>query len=178
MSKPESEEIKRVPVTNGAKAAVASETPEGQKEQRAEVGIPVPPVLFMADHFGYADGVSCGLTTYFLQIIPALLNAGIDLMVPSFLREPHVAADELHQYGVKPIFLSARVTPSCPPARCENAPVEYSCRRRVSGRRARDNLRPQALAERPGDTSGFNGAWDGWAHVRGEGTSRHVEDDG
>jgi glycosyltransferase involved in cell wall biosynthesis len=107
MSKPESEEIKRVPLTNGAKAVVVSETSERQKEHRAEVGIPMPPVLFMADHFGYPDGVSHGVTTYFLQIIPALLNAGIDLTA-CFLREPHAAAEELHQYGVKPIFLSAR----------------------------------------------------------------------
>jgi glycosyltransferase involved in cell wall biosynthesis len=66
----------------------------------------LPPVLFMADHFGYADGVAHGVTTYFLHILPALVQQGIDLKTV-FLREPHPAAAGLLPYGIEPIFLSA-----------------------------------------------------------------------
>ena len=66
----------------------------------------LPPVLFMADHFGYADGVAHGVTTYFLHILPALVQQGVDLKAV-FLREPHPAAAGLLPYGITPLFLSA-----------------------------------------------------------------------
>jgi glycosyltransferase involved in cell wall biosynthesis len=66
----------------------------------------LPPVLFMADHFGYADGVAHGVTTYFLHVLPALVQQGIDLKAV-FLREPHPAAAGLLPHGITPIFLSA-----------------------------------------------------------------------
>ena len=66
----------------------------------------LPPVLFMADHFGYADGVAHGVTTYFLHILPALVQQGIDLKAV-FLREPHPAAAGLVAHGITPIFMSA-----------------------------------------------------------------------
>jgi len=50
--------------------------------------------------------VSHGGTAYFLNVIPALLRAGVDLTV-CMLREPHPAAQELERYGAAPIFLSA-----------------------------------------------------------------------
>lgn len=66
----------------------------------------LPPVLFMADHFGYADGVAHGVTTYFLHVLPVLVQQGIDLKAV-FLREPHPAAAGLLPHGITPIFLSA-----------------------------------------------------------------------
>jgi glycosyltransferase involved in cell wall biosynthesis len=65
----------------------------------------LPPVLIVADHFGYPSGVSHGLTTYFLHVLPALRKAGVELTA-CFLRDPHPAAEELHQHGIEPIFLS------------------------------------------------------------------------
>ncbi len=67
----------------------------------------VPPILMLGDHFGYAGGVAHGATVYFLNVLPALKQAGIDLTV-CFLREPHPAADALRKAGIEPIFLSAR----------------------------------------------------------------------
>lgn len=67
----------------------------------------VPPVLFIADHFGYPAGVAHGATTYFIEVLPALVNAGVDLTA-CFLREPHPAAELLRQHGVNPNFLSAQ----------------------------------------------------------------------
>ncbi len=67
----------------------------------------VPPVLIMGDHLGYSAGVAHGVTTYFLQVLPALAAKGINLKA-CFLREPHPAADELREHGIEPTFLSAR----------------------------------------------------------------------
>jgi glycosyltransferase involved in cell wall biosynthesis len=66
----------------------------------------LPPVLFLADHFGYPGGVAHGASTYFTEVLPALVNAGVDLTV-CFLREPHPAAETIRQQGVSPTFLSA-----------------------------------------------------------------------
>ncbi len=66
----------------------------------------VPPVLFLGDHFGYAEGVAHGVTIYFLNVIPALAAAGVEVAA-CFLREPHAAAAGLGATGVEPVFLSA-----------------------------------------------------------------------
>jgi glycosyltransferase involved in cell wall biosynthesis len=66
----------------------------------------LPPVMVLADHIGYADGVRHGVTTYLLHVLPLLAAAGLELTV-CFLRAPHEAAAELHARGIRPIFLSA-----------------------------------------------------------------------
>lgn len=66
----------------------------------------IPPVLFLGDHFGYASGVAHGGTAYFLNVIPALVDAGIDISA-CFLREAHPAAAGLRDSGVEPVFLGA-----------------------------------------------------------------------
>jgi glycosyltransferase involved in cell wall biosynthesis len=66
----------------------------------------LPPVMVLGDHFGYPGGVAHGVTSYFLQVLPALRAAGIDLTV-CFLREPHPAAEALRGHGIDPVFLSA-----------------------------------------------------------------------
>jgi glycosyltransferase involved in cell wall biosynthesis len=63
-------------------------------------------VMFLGDHFGYPSGVVHGVTTYFLNVLPALQEAGVSLAA-CFLRDPHPAAVGLIQAGVTPIFLSA-----------------------------------------------------------------------
>ena len=66
----------------------------------------LPPIMILADHFGYADGVRHGVTTYFVHVLPLLAAAGVDLTV-CFLRAPHAAADDLRAHGIDPIFLDA-----------------------------------------------------------------------
>jgi glycosyltransferase involved in cell wall biosynthesis len=63
-------------------------------------------VLVVADHFGYPGGVSHGVTTYFLHVLPALVAAGVDVTA-CFLREAHPAASQLRERGIEPIFLGA-----------------------------------------------------------------------
>jgi len=63
-------------------------------------------VLVVADHLGYPGGVVHGVTTYFLEVLPALARAGVDLTV-CYLREPHPAAESLRAHGIEPTFLSA-----------------------------------------------------------------------
>lgn len=66
----------------------------------------VPPnVLIVGDHFGYPGGVHHGVTTYFLEVLPALVKAGVRLSA-CFLRERHPAAEALRDFGIEPIFLS------------------------------------------------------------------------
>lgn len=77
----------------------------------AEVPVPpivsdLPPVMIVADHIGYADGVRHGVTTYLLHVLPLLAQAGIDLTV-CFLRAPHAASSELNARGIRPVFLGA-----------------------------------------------------------------------
>jgi glycosyltransferase involved in cell wall biosynthesis len=62
--------------------------------------------MIVADHLGYAGGVVHGVTTYFLEVLPALVEAGVALTV-CYLREPHPAADGLRERGIAPVFLSA-----------------------------------------------------------------------
>lgn len=66
----------------------------------------LPPVMVLADHFGYADGVRHGVTTYLLHVLPLLARAGVRLTV-CFLRAPHPAARELRARGIRPVFLDA-----------------------------------------------------------------------
>lgn len=66
----------------------------------------LPPVMILADHFGYADGVRHGVTTYLLHVLPPLIAAGIDLTV-CFLRAPHAAAEDLQTMGIRPVFFDA-----------------------------------------------------------------------
>src|SRR5512146_50291 len=66
----------------------------------------LPPVMILADHIGYADGVRHGVTTYLLHVLPLLASAGVELTV-CFLRGPHAAAADLHAQGIRPIFLDA-----------------------------------------------------------------------
>jgi glycosyltransferase involved in cell wall biosynthesis len=66
----------------------------------------LPPVMVLADHFGYAAGVRHGVTTYLLHVLPLLAAAGIDLTV-CFLRAPHPAAAELRARGIRPVFFDA-----------------------------------------------------------------------
>jgi glycosyltransferase involved in cell wall biosynthesis len=68
--------------------------------------IGLPPVMVLADHFGYAGGVRHGVTTYLLHVLPLLAAAGVDLTV-CFLRAPHAAAAELRARGIQPVFLDA-----------------------------------------------------------------------
>jgi glycosyltransferase involved in cell wall biosynthesis len=85
---------------------MSSEPPESTALNNVEPH-PLPPVMVLGDHFGYPGGIPHGVTSYFLQVLPALRAAGIDLTV-CFLREPHPAADALREHGIFPIFLSAR----------------------------------------------------------------------
>src|SRR6185437_14244666 len=66
----------------------------------------LPPIMILADHFGYADGVRHGVTTYFLHVLPLLAAAGIELTV-CFLRAPHAAAADLQAQGIRPVFFDA-----------------------------------------------------------------------
>ena len=80
-------------------------------ERRSAVAEPLvatdlPPVMILADHFGYAGGVRHGVTTYLVHVLPPLIAAGVDLTV-CFLRAPHAAAEDLHAMGVHPVFFDA-----------------------------------------------------------------------
>jgi len=82
---------------------------EGPSEASARHGQSprrLPRVMIVADHLGYAGGVMHGVTTYFLEVLPALVEAGVELTV-CYLREPHPAADGLRERGIAPVFLSA-----------------------------------------------------------------------
>lgn len=62
-------------------------------------------VLFLSDHLGYPDGVTTGATTYFLNVLPPLKAAGVDLHV-CFLRDRHPTADQLENRDIFPVFLN------------------------------------------------------------------------
>jgi glycosyltransferase involved in cell wall biosynthesis len=70
------------------------------------VATDLPPIMILADHFGYAAGVRHGVTTYLLHVLPPLMAAGLDLTV-CFLRAPHAAAEDLHAMGIRPVFFDA-----------------------------------------------------------------------
>lgn len=62
-------------------------------------------LLFLSDHLGYSEGVIHGATTYFLNVLPLLKAAGIDLYV-CFLRNRHPVAEKLEEQGIRPVFLN------------------------------------------------------------------------
>jgi glycosyltransferase involved in cell wall biosynthesis len=66
----------------------------------------LPPIMVLADHFGYAGGVRHGVTTYLLHVLPVLAAAGVEMTV-CFLRAPHAAAADLHALGIRPVFFDA-----------------------------------------------------------------------
>jgi len=70
-------------------------------------GTHLPNVMFVADKLGYPGGVSYGITTYCLHVLPALVKAGVPLTA-CFFREPHPAGEALEALGVRTVFLSAR----------------------------------------------------------------------
>lgn len=63
-------------------------------------------VLFLADHLGLPDGGVHGVTTYLLDVLPALQSAGIDVAA-CFLRDPHPAAEVLRRHGIAVHFLGS-----------------------------------------------------------------------
>jgi glycosyltransferase involved in cell wall biosynthesis len=71
-----------------------------------------PRILFIADTLGYPGGVAHGCTSYYLEVLPALVEAGVRLTT-CFLRDPHPAAVALRDHGVESTFLStSRWNPS------------------------------------------------------------------
>lgn len=79
---------------------------ERQPEAPDRLATDLPPIMILADHFGYADGVRHGVTTYLIHVLPPLIAAGIDLTV-CFLRAPHAAAEDLRAMGIRPVFFDA-----------------------------------------------------------------------
>jgi glycosyltransferase involved in cell wall biosynthesis len=106
---------------------VSDQSESGLQASPAPIASSLPPVLFMADHFGYPSGVSHGLTTYFLHILPALVKAGVDLTA-CFLREPHPAAEQLRDSGIEPVFLSTGKLDVLVPFRIAALAKERGCR--------------------------------------------------
>lgn len=64
-------------------------------------------VLFLTDHLGPPDGGVHGVTTYFLDVLPALKATGIEVGA-CFLRAPHPAAESLQAHGIQVRFLDTR----------------------------------------------------------------------
>ena len=62
-------------------------------------------VLALSDHLGHAGGKVHGGTTYFVSVLPALKEAGVQLTV-CFMSYAHPAAEQLVSRGVDPIFLN------------------------------------------------------------------------
>jgi glycosyltransferase involved in cell wall biosynthesis len=84
------------------------ETDSAQPSELQAPSLPtdLPPIMVLADHFGYAGGVRHGVTTYLLHVLPLLAAAGVELTV-CFLRAPHAAATELRAAGIRPVFFDA-----------------------------------------------------------------------
>jgi glycosyltransferase involved in cell wall biosynthesis len=61
-------------------------------------------VLVLGDHFGYPNGVVHGVTTWFLNVLPRLEQAGAEVRC-CFLRESHPAAERLRAAGIEVDFL-------------------------------------------------------------------------
>lgn len=66
----------------------------------------LPPIMILADHFGYSGGVRHGVTTYLVHVLPLLAAAGVEMTV-CFLRAPHAAAADLRARGIHPVFFDA-----------------------------------------------------------------------
>ena len=89
--------------------------------------VPVPSVMFLGDHFGYPSGVMHGVTSYFLNVLPALSAAGVDITA-CFLRDPHPAAAALRGSGIEPLFLSASPLDPFVVSRVASVAKERGCR--------------------------------------------------
>ncbi|MDE2451065.1 MAG: glycosyltransferase family 4 protein [Gammaproteobacteria bacterium] len=92
-------------------APAPGEYPRPEGAQSADlparpVATDLPPIMILADHFGYADGVRHGVTTYLVHVLPQLAAAGVEMTV-CFLRAPHAAAADLHAHGIRPVFFDA-----------------------------------------------------------------------
>lgn len=61
-------------------------------------------VFFLADHLGHAGGAAHGVTSYLSQTLPALNAMGITTTA-CFIREEHVAAEQLRSAGIEVTFL-------------------------------------------------------------------------
>jgi len=66
----------------------------------------IPRVLLIGDHFGYSGGVAHGVTSYYLNVLPALRAAGLPFR-GCFLREPHPLARPLLDSGIDLRFLDS-----------------------------------------------------------------------
>jgi len=60
-------------------------------------------VLFLNDHLGYAGGVIHGAGTYFVNLLPRIDPADVELTV-CFFRERHPVAETLEAQGIYPTF--------------------------------------------------------------------------
>ncbi|MDE2261189.1 MAG: glycosyltransferase [Gammaproteobacteria bacterium] len=103
MTQAEREGMKRALQPGGYPWADGAQPP---RVQARPIVTDLPPVMILADHIGYADGVRHGVTTYLLHVLPLLAAAGVRLTV-CFLRAPHAAAADLRAQGIRPIFLAA-----------------------------------------------------------------------
>lgn len=63
-------------------------------------------ILFLADHLGYGNDVVHGATTYYLNVIPGLIQSGVDV-IPCFLRQYHISAKMLESRGINSFFLNS-----------------------------------------------------------------------
>ena len=70
-----------------------------------ETQITKPSILFLADHFSYLGGVSHGVTTYYLTVLPALAAAGISVTA-CFLRETDLGISQLRAKNIETIGLN------------------------------------------------------------------------
>jgi glycosyltransferase involved in cell wall biosynthesis len=86
--------------------ALVSDSVDERSPLSVQASLGLPRVLMVADHIGYAGGVVHGATTYFLEVLPELVQAGVKLTT-CFLRDPHPAAEGLRSQGIVPTFLSA-----------------------------------------------------------------------
>jgi glycosyltransferase involved in cell wall biosynthesis len=85
-----------------------------------------PHVLFIGDKFGYPGGVAHGGTTYFLQVLPALAEAGVEV-TSCFLREAHPLAEPLFAQGLDPVFLAASPLDPSPAWRLTALARQHGC---------------------------------------------------
>lgn len=71
---------------------------------RANGGAPDLRVFFMADHLGHRGGRVHGGTTYYVNTIPELIEAGVSV-TSVFMGPRHPAVERLEARGVSPTFL-------------------------------------------------------------------------
>ena len=83
-----------------AQSEAGTEFPAGNTNSRRRV-------LFLADHLGLPDGGVHGVTTYLLDVLPALKQIGTDAAA-CFLREAHPAAESLRAHDIQVWFLDSR----------------------------------------------------------------------